>query len=121
MNTHADSEAIAMLQEVVEHDPERVYQAPAHQENGDACYYVHTNVSGGLVGPGCLFGHVAYRLGVPLEELAMHEGNAAQQVFSKLFPSLSSPTLRTFDCIQEYQDSGYSWEGAYEAAMGKRV
>jgi hypothetical protein len=77
--------------------------------------------------PSCIVGHVLVAAGVPVEQLAAHEGNSAWTVVPALKPEWggvdddshyypeSSPIARALDKAQSLQDAGSTWGEALEA------
>jgi hypothetical protein len=90
--------------EVVAERPEYVYTIPETDDPGeDFCKYVHGDE------PGCVIGHVCHRLGVPLDELAKREGQAAADVVAQVL-GITSPSVLAFaGDLQWRQDCGEPW------------
>jgi hypothetical protein len=115
MNTYADvtdeqfTEAIKAL---VKESPDKVYARPEHMEAATeaACYYVHTSPEDETqLSPGCLIGAALHKVGVPLEELRKHEGQAAWALLRRLMPHLSADTVNFAGDIQAWQDQRNAW------------
>jgi hypothetical protein len=115
-------QVLATLREVVAERPTYVYEAPEGyasetNETSVACFYVHGNT------PGCIVGHVLARLGVPLSDLALVEGRGAYKV-ADWFLDITDPDGATdvehvLSVVQMHQDRGDSWGSALEAALGE--
>lgn len=114
--------------------PETVYECPEHQavnEDGSrkdvTCYYVHTDeATGEPVSAGCLIGKALHRIGVPLAELAKHEGKTAYQVIPKVL-SFDYDDIATRETaayfaadVQARQDRGSTWSSAVQWAADVR-
>lgn len=117
------TQVLETLKAVVAERPDYVYEAPAHQVHMDpeglinsTCFYVHADEDGSNERPGCLVGEVLHRLGVPLAELAEHEGNGASQV-ARVFGVDDRDALTVLDEAQCHQDQGVAWGRALEAAL----
>jgi len=111
--TLTDTQVFEALTKLVEEDPGKVYKSP--DEFGQ-CLYVHSDEEGKRV-PGCIVGTVLNRLGVPLEELEKHEGNAAAAVIENAeIQGLSYDMVSLLRNVQRYQDSGCDWNLALDAA-----
>ena len=114
-----DSQIIEALRATAEENPDRVYKAPGHLAGGDlSCFYVHTDPeTGDPVSPGCGVGVALHRLGIPLEELAKCEGQAADTVVERLVPRGPYGEAARFALIfQTYQDDGATWADSLRAA-----
>lgn len=108
--TVSGERVIEVLREVVAERPDYVYAAPPEMTTGAAsCFYVHGE--GEAATPGCVVGAVLNRLGVPLSELAGHEGSPAQRVAEKLLET-DSDVASMLRQVQEEQDQGTSWGDA---------
>lgn len=102
------------LRKIVAERPEHVYVPPGGQ--GSRCMYVHTDAAGDAPQPGCLVGHVLAKLGVPLADLAAHEGDGASSLVRHLGIGLSDSTEYLLDLAQDSQDSGTTWGAALARA-----
>jgi hypothetical protein len=111
------------LRTVVAERPDYVYEAPAEQvETGEgllSCFYVHG--AGAEAEPGCLVGHVLYRHGVSLVDLAAKEGAGAYNVTTELVeltgePGTVSDVIGVLMRVQDAQDNGQPWARALEHA-----
>lgn len=117
---------IHTLREVVAEQPDNVYTPPEHmQYEITSCYYVHTDANTGEPqAAGCVVGAVLARLGIPLADVAEHEGDGARQVvpaFLNITGPLAAKAVDVLDCAQAYQDGGAPWGVALanaEAVVG---
>ncbi|MFF1597704.1 hypothetical protein ACFVYV_09430 [Streptomyces mirabilis] len=108
------------LREVVAERPEHVYESPDNAPKSNvSCYYVHGYADGVQV-PGCVVGHVLNRLGVPLSELRLHEGESAYTLVGKLLRVLDPEDQYEVEAVlsevQYNQDGGQPWGRALEIA-----
>jgi hypothetical protein len=98
--------------EVVAERPTYVYAIPPTDDpEEDFCKYVHGDV------PGCVIGHVAHRLGVPLAELAKREGASAPEILAEFF-GLEGSVASFASEVQWRQDSGMTWADSLAHAEG---
>ncbi|MET7939657.1 hypothetical protein [Streptomyces sp. NPDC005302] len=104
-------DVIRTLREVVDEQPDHVYQRPADMDGSEPCLYVHTDETGAQV-PGCVVGHVVSRLGVSLSNVADHEGTNASGLLEVLRISVGDDTAEFLDTVQGHQDLGFSWREA---------
>ncbi|MFI9591015.1 hypothetical protein [Nonomuraea sp. NPDC052265] len=109
---------------VVEENPGRVYEAPAHQlatvTNPATCYYVHTDPDDGdKLSPGCVIGAALHRLGLSLDEIRQCEFDNARQVLFRLFPNLSADTRDWANSVQTRQDAKATWSEALDYANSR--
>jgi hypothetical protein len=113
-------DVLETLRTVVAERPDYVYAAPADQDDTRAsCFYVHG--AGEDAQPGCLVGHVLYRHGVSLDDLAAHEGAGAHDVTTALVDLMGEPdavreTLGALLEAQGQQDDGATWGEALAEA-----
>lgn len=84
--TVSGEKLINTIREVADEHPEYLYEAPADMleevRYDAACFYVHTSPAGPVCG--CIVGHALHRLGVPLDELALHEGSGAGRAIPEM-------------------------------------
>lgn len=114
-----ESQVIDSLRAVAEERPDHVYERPAHMDGGDvSCYYVHTDAeTDDPVTPGCGVGVALHRLGLPLEDLAKCEGEAADTVVERLCAGGSYGEAAQFALtFQSCQDNGDTWADSLSAA-----
>ena len=119
--TISDEAALSTLRDVVAERADYTYSSPEYMKGGAkgaSCFYVHKDVDGEIVCPGCVIGVVLHRLGMPLEELVKHEGKTASQLINVAVPGISSRTRKTLDVMQEHQDDGETWGESYVKATG---
>lgn len=113
------SDVASMLRAVVAERPDYIYEPPTVRPDPmTACYYVHGEA------PGCLIGHVLNRLGVPLPELARWEGQSADDVANETLnitghPDAVAKVLTELSWAQNFQDGGRSWGDALADATRK--
>jgi hypothetical protein len=109
----SEAQIMDTLREVVAEQPDYVYAAPQHmaRPNVESCFYVHADADSTNIRPGCLVGAVLYRLGVPLERLAAHEGTGASCVTSVLV-NTDDRAVAVLDLAQGAQDKGSTWSEA---------
>lgn len=104
-----DAQVYQTTREVVAEQPDYIYQNPlghtAISENSVACYYVHDDK------PGCVVGAVLHRLGVPLKYLSDREGLRGDQVALGL-TNMSPDTAMFLRRVQIGQDRGLTWGDA---------
>lgn len=73
------------------------------------CYYVWDNQ------PSCIVGHVLHAAGIPLEELARHEGGSAHIVVAAVAPhDWDGLVGNALNSAQAMQDAGGTWGEALE-------
>lgn len=106
-----------ILDEIVaEFGPDYVYRNPAFGTpgyQGPRCAYVHGDQ------PGCIVGHVLYRFGVPLAQLANHEGDSALDVVAAVQGASKGRAGWLLDWVQTNQDGGLPWGDAVARARGQ--
>lgn len=108
-----------VTREVVAERPGYVYSAPEHMDTAELdCLYVHTDADGSNPVPGCAVAHVLNRLGVPLDALAIREGDSAYPVVGAVLDiSGDAADAQTFlNSVQMAQDAGRTWGDALEYA-----
>ncbi|MGW9170138.1 hypothetical protein [Streptomyces decoyicus] len=124
----SEEQVLSTLREVVAERPDYVYSRPEHfpQDSSSLnpaeqtdCLYVHPGKDESAT-PGCVVGQVLHRLGVPLEELSLYEGDDAASVTSAVLDTASSVYWVLF-AAQWEQDSGETWGAALAAAERKVV
>jgi hypothetical protein len=104
------------LRDVVRGREDYVYTRPdTANPQGPVCLYVHPSDDPTRQEPGCLVGHVLYRLGVPLSALAEHEGHRASIVVTRL-TDCDPKIAYMLDRAQRAQDDSETWGDALEQA-----
>lgn len=105
---------------ILEKDPEYIYQPVTFLLETDdqvvsTCLYVEREdgEKGALIGPACLVGHVLVYDGMPLEELAMHEGGSAYKV-----APYEEAIAEALSLAQGEQDRGGTWAEARAEYVG---
>lgn len=117
-----DAQVIDMLKAVVAERPDYVYVAPEHQrtdDEGDQCFYVHTDENGSNPRPGCVVGEVLHRLGIPLDALSSWEGTGAFSITGMLFGDLTLETREILGITQSWQDREHPWSVALENGLAR--
>ena len=102
--------ALELLREVVAEKGEGyIYSWP----DGDGCYYVHGDE------PGCGVGHVLYRAGWPLSQLAAVDmrGNSCVHVIPAFCDNAQPAAITLLRTFQEAQDAGATWGAALRTAL----
>lgn len=119
----SEAQLISTLRAVVNEQPEHVYTAPEYmrqEDQGNECFYVHVDENGDNPEPGCIWGHVLNRLGVPLEVLAGHEGASIFVLLSLISKARLSADIRIMaSTVQTAQDDGANWREALAAASDR--
>ncbi|MCT2594240.1 hypothetical protein LHJ74_30770 [Streptomyces sp. N2-109] len=115
-----DEEVMDILREVVAENPDYIYRAPPVDpphvaDRQMSCLYVHTDADGSNPRPGCVAGHVMYRLGIPLDTLKRWEGVDALSLMQE-FTDADKYTREALDVAQTRQDAGATWAQALHAA-----
>jgi hypothetical protein len=112
-----DEQLMDTLRAVVAESPDKIYARPEHMPAlaSTTCFYVHTDTDGAPEAPGCIVGTVLNRLGVPLEVLAEHEGDAAHKVLTELGIG-SWRTQTALRYAQSRQDAEGTWTSALAEA-----
>lgn len=125
------TEVLSTLETVVGEKPDYVYTdnlgRSADVDSGVTCKYVHTDPHTGERTPGCVVGHVLYRLGVDLDTLgsAACEGRRAELIVRQFVRNPwatddVSETLRLLGRVQYAQDCGKPWGEALADAKASR-
>jgi hypothetical protein len=85
------------------------------------CFYVHKDEDGSMVSAGCAVGVVLNRLGLPLEELAKHEGKTAYQLVNTAPVEVTAKTRDLLNRMQMHQDNGDPWGLSYAKTTGETI
>lgn len=115
-----DAQVIDMLKAVVAERPDYVYVAPEHQrtdDEGDQCFYVHTDEDGSNPRPGCVVGEVFHRLGAPLGAFKTWEGSGAFSIAGVIFDGLTLEAREILGITQMWQDRKHPWSVALENGL----
>jgi len=116
-----EAQIIATLQDVVAEQPDFIYSAPDHMRNddqGNECFYVHRDEQTGEASPGCVWGHVLSRLGVPLEFMEEFEGWPVRGfIRDAVTADLSVGFLTAAQRMQMEQDEHHPWSRALDYGL----
>lgn len=110
----SDERIIELMHEVVEGKEDFVYRPTS----GDGCMYLRYGEHGVPTGEGsCLVGQVLIKAGVPVEALALHEGNGAHAILeggegNHQVAVVSETARHALAAAQEKQDSRWTWGDA---------
>lgn len=103
------AEFVRVVREIAAEQPDRVYERPRGTGIGiaPACLYAHG------AEPGCIMGHVAIRLGVPIDVVQDWDGKGGIATILKAHSIQEGVWL---DEVQVRQDQGETWGDAVELA-----
>lgn len=118
------AKVLETLRKVVSERPDYMYEAPEHMTSEGSqlsCFYVHTDADGNNPTPGCVVGELLHRLGVPLETLALCEGQGAWTAVPAVLditghPNAVGEVIDVLTSVQDHQDHYSTWGVALKAA-----
>lgn len=124
MDTQATHILSLIDKAIVEKGEDYVYQPVAmivddrHVKQCNYLEYADNEQQEGIVGPGCLVGHVLAYDGVPLASLQCREGEGAT-VAVRVLTSYSPKIASALRQAQAHQDTGGTWGGARRAYIDR--